>query len=353
MNYYKRSKLVMEEEMRYNCQVALPDFGIKAQKHLQKAKVLVVGMGGLGCPAAQYLAATGIGTLGIADNDIISISNLHRQILYNEEEVGQKKVAVAAKKLLKQNPHIEIVKHDVWVNAANVIELINSYDIVLDTTDNFKTHYLLNDACVLAGKPMIHASVYQYEGHIAVWNVDNEDGSRSPNYRDIFPEVNEMAIPDCTDGGVLPTIVGIIGCMQANEAIKLLTGIGEVLKGRMLIMNAQTMHTSFINIGSRTKTCIMNLSKVVSIPTISREELDKERDACIVDVRTGKEHANSNIGGVNIPLESIEVRWDEIDSNKKIVFYCSSGKRSVLAAQWLKEKMPDATIYSLRDGVGN
>jgi sulfur-carrier protein adenylyltransferase/sulfurtransferase len=344
---------MQEHELRYSCQLALPGFGEEAQEKIRDARVLIVGMGGLGCPAAQYLAAAGVGTLGIADNDVISISNLHRQILYYEDEAGQKKISVAAKKLSVQNPHMEIVQQDMRVNEENVMELISGYDIVLDTTDNFETHYLLNDACVLAGKPMVHGSIYQYEGQVAVWNMENGDGSRSSNYRDVFPEVNAMAIPDCADGGVLPTIAGIIGCIQANEAIKVVTGIGEVLKGRMLLFNAQSMQSTVIKIGAVTKTNITRLGNTSQIRTISKEKLDKRIGVCLVDVRTSEEHSNFNIGGRNIPLDTIENSWPSLAREKEIILYCASGKRSAQAAKWLIDKLPGATIYSLEGGVNS
>jgi adenylyltransferase/sulfurtransferase len=341
---------MQERELRYSCQLALPGFGEAAQEKLRNAKVLIVGMGGLGCPAGQYITAAGIGTIGIVDDDIISISNLHRQILYDQDEAGQTKVAIAAKKLSTQNPYVTIVPHEMRLNVENVMELVNVYDVILDATDNFETHYLLNDACVLAGKPLIHGSIYQYEGQVAVWNVKNEDGSLSPNYRDVFPEVNEIAIPDCADGGVLPTIAGIIGCIQANEAIKLITGVGELLKGRMLLFDAQSMQSTVITIGNKTRTNITSLSGNIAVKTISKEALNTLVDICLVDVRTTEEHGEFNIGGLNIPLDVLEGRWTEIDQ-KNIIVYCASGKRSALAAKWLIEKMPGATVYSLRGGI--
>ena len=174
------------ELLRYSCQLALPGFNEATQQQLQNAKVLIVGAGGLGCPAAQYLVATGIGTIGIADFDTVSTSNLHRQVLYTPEETGLKKVVIACKKLQQQNPGITLIPHDVKITSENVMEVIMPYDIVLDCTDNFETKYLLNDACVLTGKPLVYGAIYQYEGQVAVWNILNDDGSSSPNYRDLF-----------------------------------------------------------------------------------------------------------------------------------------------------------------------
>jgi molybdopterin/thiamine biosynthesis adenylyltransferase len=175
---------------RYSCQVALPGFGERAQQLLQQAKVLIVGMGGLGCPAAQYLAAAGVGTLGLADDDIVSISNLHRQILYTPADADFKKVAVAVAKLQAQNPEIDIVPHQFKVTADNVLHLFEQYDVILDGTDNFETRYLLNDAAIILGKPLVYGAIYQFEGQVAVWNVLNADVTRSPNYRDLYPQVD-------------------------------------------------------------------------------------------------------------------------------------------------------------------
>ena len=205
---------------RYSCQLALPGFTEAVQQKLQRAKVLIVGAGGLGCPASLYLAASGIGTIGIADYDIISVSNLHRQVLYSNKEVGLKKSTTACKKLQEQNPGIQLVPIDEKITAQNVMVMTQPYDIIIDCTDNFETKYLLNDACVLSGKVLIYGAIYQYEGQVSVFNTLNGDGTRSPNFRDIFPSVNSAQIPNCAEGGVMPALAGIIGCMQANEVIK-------------------------------------------------------------------------------------------------------------------------------------
>lgn len=324
---------------RYSCQLALPGFGAAAQQKLQAAKVLVVGMGGLGCPAAQYLAAAGVGTLGIADGDVVAEANLHRQILYTTNEVGQKKVAVAQARLQAQNPQIEVVAHDIAVDADNVMALIKQYDIVVDCTDNFETRYLLNDACVLTGKPLVYGAVYQYEGQVAVWNVANADGTRTPNYRDLFPGVNAAVVPDCAMGGVLPTLTGMIGAMQANEVIKYVTGTGELLAGKLLLLDVQTMHSRVVTIGNVTKTNITELQTPVAVPVISIEEWEKNKDNyTLIDVRTREEHIAGNIGGVNIPLA--EIAEAEIDLSKPVVCYCASGTRSKEAVKVMLKKYP-------------
>ncbi|MBS1772378.1 MAG: HesA/MoeB/ThiF family protein [Bacteroidetes bacterium] len=340
-----------KEFARYSCQVALPGFGEQAQLALQHAKVLVVGMGGLGCPATQYLATSGIGTLGIVDDDIISVSNLHRQILYNENEVGQKKVVIAKQKLQQLNPSANIIVHETKINSDNALDIINDYDIVLDCTDNFDTTYLLNDACVIADKPLAYGAIYQYEGQVAVWNATNADGSKSPNYRDVFPDVNAAMIPDCADGGVLPTLAGIIGCMQANEVIKYITKTGEILAGKLLIFDAQTMQNRVMKISGVTKTNITSLEQSINIPTITIQELQSSIDDYeLIDVRSIEEHIAFNIGGRNIPLDEIV---SFIPNGKTVVFYCASGKRSAEAVRIIKQQNLNIAALSLEGGINH
>ncbi|HEY9177244.1 MAG TPA: HesA/MoeB/ThiF family protein [Flavipsychrobacter sp.] len=340
----------MTDWTRYSCQMSLPGFDEQTQQKLAAAKVLVAGAGGLGCPALQYLVSSGVGTIGIADYDTVSIKNLHRQILYTPADEGKKKVFVAIEKLSAQNPEVRFEAHDIQVSADNVNELIGAYDVVIDCTDNFDTRYLLNDACVIAGKPLVYGAIYQYEGQVAVWNVTNEDGSRSPNYRDLYPEVNAAVVPNCAEGGVIPTIAGMIGCIQANEVIKCITGIGEVLAGKLLVLNAQTMQSRIVKLGTTTRTIISALPATITPQEISPDELkDKMSDYQLIDVRTAGEHSLYNIGGVHIPLP--ELASAEIDAGIPIVCYCASGKRSVEAVKILSGKYPGAKLYSLQGGL--
>lgn len=339
---------------RYNCQIALPGFGEAAQQRLQQAKVLVIGAGGLGCPAAQYLTAAGAGTIGLADYDTISTSNLHRQILYTPADVGQKKATVAALKLRQQNPDVNIITYDVKVTADNVLQLFNDYDVIIDGTDNFDTRYLLNDAAVILGKPLIYGAIYQFEGQVAVWNVLNTDGSRSPNYRDLFPQVDATQVPNCAEGGVIPTLAGIIGCMQANEAIKYITQTGDLLAGKMLILDTQTMQSRIIKIGSVTKTNITGLPQATVFETMTVDQLKAGLTGGtieLVDVRNSQEHDDFNIGGVNIPAYRLERGIPELDHSKTIVLYCTIGKRSADAVKRLKETASGLNIYSLAGGI--
>jgi molybdopterin/thiamine biosynthesis adenylyltransferase/rhodanese-related sulfurtransferase len=335
---------------RYSCQMALPGFSEQGQQLLQNAKVLVVGAGGLGCPAAQYLAAAGVGTLGLADFDVVSVSNLHRQILYTPADAGKKKVQVACERLQQQNPGIHVVPHDISVASQNVMELIDQYDLIVDGTDNFETRYLLNDAGVIASKPVVYGAIYQFEGQVAVWNIKNENGKRSPNYRDLFPDVDASQIPNCADGGVIPTLAGIIGCMQANEVIKYITKTGDLLAGKVLIFDAQTLQSRIIKIGSITQHLVRRLVETIVVPTITDEELKKgltDGSINLVDVRSAAERAAFNIGGEHIPLNEIEFHLEEFTSGNRIVFYCASGKRSAEAVKLVKKRFPEANVFSI------
>ena len=340
--------------LRYSCQITLPGFGTAAQEKLQQSKVLIIGAGGLGCPAALYLASSGIGTLGIADYDIVSVSNLHRQVLYGERDAGSKKAAVACKKLRQQNPHIQLVEHDVKVMADNVFSLLEPYDIIVDATDNFDTRYLINDACVLSGKPVVYGAIYQYEGQVAVWNVEQPDGTRTPHYRDIFPEVNAAQIPDCAEGGVIPPIAGIIGCMQANEVIKYLTATGELLSGKILLFDAASMLSRIIKIGNTSNAVVTGLPEMNEVPTVSIYDLKISSDVDryeLIDVRNADERKIFNIGGKHIPVNELGNNIDYLSHNKPILFYCASGKRSAEAVKKIKKVFPSANVFSLEGGM--
>ena len=340
--------------LRYSCQIALPGFSEKTQELLQNARVLIVGAGGLGSPAAQYLTAAGAGTIGIADFDTVSVDNLHRQVLYTPADIGQKKVQIICERLQQQNPGIKLVPIEARVTSKNVMGIINPYDIVVDCTDNFDTRYLLNDAAVIAGKPLVYGAIYQYEGQVAVWNVVNDFGQKSPNYRDLFPEVDASQIPNCAEGGVIPTLAGIIGCMQANEVIKYITKTGSLLAGKILIFDAQSMQSRIIKIGEVTGTRITRLKETVSTPTVSVSELRKdlaENTIELIDIRTEQEREAFNIGGKHIPLEDVYAHMDCADKTLKTVLYCASGKRSREAVKFIKNKYPGAYVFSLEGGL--
>jgi adenylyltransferase/sulfurtransferase len=342
------------EFLRYSCQVALPGFGEQGQQRLKQARVFIVGAGGLGCPAAQYLAAAGVGTLGIADFDVVSVSNLHRQILYTPADAGQKKAMVACDRLSAQNPDINIVLHITRITSQNIFGILEGYDMILDGTDNFETRYLLNDAAVITGKPVIYGAIYQYEGQVAVWNVKNADGSFSPNYRDLFPQVDAAQVPNCAEGGVIPTLAGIIGCMQANEAIKLITQTGEPLAGKVLVFDALTLQSRIIKIGGITKTNINTLqptTEVFTVPVTALESILTDPAYLLIDVRTEQEHETFDLGGINIPVDELEDQLDQLDNPIIKVLYCATGLRSSEGVRIIQKKLPHVQAFSLEGGI--
>lgn len=337
---------------RYRCQMALPGFGEQLQERLQNARVLIVGMGGLGCPAAQYLAAAGIGTLGLADDDRVSVSNLHRQILFTPEEAGLPKVNIASGKLQRQNPLIRVIPYHLRVTSSNVMDLIAEFDLVIDGTDNFETKYLLNDACVMQGKPLVYGAIYQFDGQVSVWNVLQKDGAYSCNYRDVFPDAETAQVPNCAESGVIPTLAGIVGCMQANEAIKYFTGAQDLLSGKLWMINVQDGSARNIDLKKQTGVAITELAETVATITLDELQRDSDkRDYELIDVRAEDEHNAFNIGGKNIPLGILKDQLDRLSLSHPIVCYCASGNRSAEAARLIKRRFPEAKIFSLKGGI--
>jgi sulfur-carrier protein adenylyltransferase/sulfurtransferase len=339
---------------RYGCQMALPGFNKAAQQKLQEAKVLIVGAGGLGCPTALYLTASGIGTIGVADYDTVSASNLHRQILFKPDEIGLQKSVVACKKLQEQNPGIQLIPIDKKITPQNVMEVTAAYDVIVDCTDNFEIKYLLSDACVLSNKIMVYGAIYQYEGQAAVFNLPNDDGTHSPNFRDLFTTVNASQIPNCAEGGVMPTLAGIIGCIQANEVIKYFTGQGELLAGKIMMIDTQTLQSRIIKLKRVSETVITALPDAVAIPLVSASDLKKSIDLGeynLVDVRTYQEHHLFNIGGTLIPLNYLEKNISLLNFEKPVVLYCATGSRSGEAVKIIKTKFPNVKAFSLEGGI--
>jgi molybdopterin/thiamine biosynthesis adenylyltransferase/rhodanese-related sulfurtransferase len=346
-----------EEQKRYSKQTILPEIGTEGQEKLRSAKVLVIGAGGLGCPVLQYLAAAGVGMIGIADGDIIEISNLQRQVLYTEQEIGQKKVAIAEKRLKALNPHIKIQTYNVNIDNNNALEVMQEYDIIVDGSDNFPTRYLVNDACVILNKPMVSGAIYKFEGQVSVFNYKN-----GPTYRCLFPEPpNADESPNCADIGVIASLPGIVGAIQANEVIKIITSYGEVLSGKLLVIDTLSMDTRFFNFKlNEANKNIKELKKTtfsceVAISTIDYEELQtlmQKEPMQLVDVREKEEHEMGNIGGINIPLSQFASGYSLLDPNKKTVLYCSSGIRSNhFAKQLLQHGF--TKIINLKNGINS
>ena len=349
------------EWLRYKRHLQLPGFDENAQMALKKSTVLVVGAGGLGCPILLYLAAAGIGKIGIVDFDNIEIENLHRQILFDESEVGRPKAIVAGEKIKKLHPYVNIEVFNKAIDYENVTSIISDYDVIVDGSDNFATRYLLNDACVIMDKPYIYGAVFQYEGQVSSFNV-LLDKKRSCNYRNIYPEPPETGvIPSCAEGGVLGVLPGIIGSVQAMEVIKLITGLGELIVNSTWIFDSLSMDSHKIYINSPIPFIINEIIPIQNycIPSVINEIEYSEhweenvKNFQLIDVRTEEERNRVNIGGIHIPLTKMKEDYHKINHNKKeILFYCQSGKRSKQAAhifQQLTEGKKKA--YSLKGGL--
>jgi sulfur-carrier protein adenylyltransferase/sulfurtransferase len=345
-----------QEQARYSKQTILPEIGTEGQEKLLAARVLVIGAGGLGCPVLQYLTAAGVGTIGIADGDNIDISNLQRQVLYTEQEIGQRKVSVAEKKLHALNPNIEITTYPIFIDSSNALDIMRSYDIIVDGSDNFATRYLINDACVILDKPLVSGAIYTFEGQVAVLNYNG-----GPTYRCIFPEPpQEGESPNCADIGVIATLPGIVGTIQANEVIKMITGVGEVLSGRLLVIDTLTMQsTQFRFKLVEANKQITRLQEVVQncevpVKRIDYDELQlmmkNDTSLQLVDVREIEEHAIGNIGGINIPLSQFETGMHLLDPGNTIVVYCASGTRSKHSAKLLVEN-GFTKVLDLKNGI--
>lgn len=348
---------------RYRRQIALKGFGESAQQKLSDAKVLVVGAGGLGCPVLQYLAAAGVGTIGIVDHDHISLHNLHRQILYGTGDVGKSKADVAARKLKGLNPEINVVSYAVKLVRGNVLNLLADYDLIVDGTDNFTSRYLINDACMVLRKPLVFAAISDYEGQVAVFNVDDAHGV-STNYRDLFPDPPAPGeIPNCEENGVIGVLPGIIGVMQAAEVIKLITGIGEPLINRLLnysLLTQQTyeIHISPGSVNSYSKPLMNDFMKHEDAPVTEIEgselaTLLQNNNAILIDVReyheTPKLHSDSY---QQVPMSVLDEELLSKISQEHVIMICQHGIRSLNAAEFLKDHgLGTKTIYSLKGGV--
>ena len=354
-----------EELARYNRHIIIPEFGIEAQKKLKAAKVLVIGSGGLGSPLLLYLAAAGVGTLGIVDLDVVDDSNLQRQVLFGVQDIGIPKVEAAKIRLKQLNPHIKIKTYNTQFTSKNALEIIKDYDVVADGTDNFPTRYLVNDASVLAGIPNVYASIFQFEGQVSVFNYTDKNGTKGPNYRDLYPTPPEPGlIPNCAEGGVLGVLPGIIGSLQANEVIKVITGVGEPLSGRFFVFDALTFETRTLKITKRANSTeikelidyeqfcgISAIEKPVKeISTLELENwISNGEDFQIIDVRETSEYEQINIGAHLIPLGEVIARNHEIEREKKVVIHCRSGARSAKAIRQLEEIGFD-NLYNLKGG---
>jgi sulfur-carrier protein adenylyltransferase/sulfurtransferase len=371
-------QLSNEEIARYSRHLILPEVGLEGQQKLKAAKVLCVGTGGLGSPLAFYLAAAGIGTLGLVDFDVVDESNLQRQIIHSTKDVGRSKIDSATEKLKALNPYLNVVKHETMLSSANALEIIRDYDVVADGTDNFPTRYLVNDACVLTGKPNAYGSIFRFEGQASVFAT--EEG---PCYRCLYPEPPPPGlVPSCAEGGVLGILPGLVGVIQATEVIKLILGKGEPLIGRLLLVDSLNMHfrelklrknpdcpvcgthptvtklidyNQFCGITPEPKADSVNGTPVQNgIPQISaidlKKRLDKKDDIFVLDVREPHEYQIANLGAKLIPLNDLPARAGELDKDAEIIIHCKSGGRSQKASEFLAQN-GFKKVWNLAGGI--
>ncbi|HZY73085.1 MAG TPA: molybdopterin-synthase adenylyltransferase MoeB [Edaphobacter sp.] len=381
-------KLTNDEISRYSRHLILPEVGMDGQRKLKAAKVLCIGTGGLGAPLALYLAAAGVGTIGLVDFDVVDTSNLQRQIIHSTRTVGMLKNDSAELMLKGLNPDMNVIKHNVMLTSANALDILKDYDVIADGTDNFQTRYLVNDACVLLGKPNAYASIYRFEGQASVFGTE-----QGPCYRCLYPEPPPPGlVPSCAEGGVLGILPGLLGVIQATETIKLILGIGEPLIGRLLLVDALGMnfrtlklrknpecpvcsahptltelidYDQFCGIEKPTSVgplevardkAVADLPCVDGIPQISvetlKQKLDAKEDVFVLDVREPHEYQIVNIGAPLIPLGEIERRAGELAEHKdrEIVVHCKTGGRSQKAALALKQ-LGFKKVTNLKGGI--
>jgi len=346
--------LIPEEFERYNRQMLMTEFGLNGQEKLKNAKVLVIGCGGLGSPILLYLTAAGIGTLGIVENDKIDITNLQRQILFTTFAVGLPKISETVNRLMALNPFVKIKQYPTLLNADNALEIIKDYDIVIDGTDNFPTRYLINDACVMLNKPFVYGAIHRFEGQVAVFNHQN-----SITYRDLFPTPPPPdQAPNCAEAGVLGVLPGIIGSMQALEAIKVITDIGEPLSGKLLILDTLSMQSRIIRIPKMPDTTKITqlidyeeFCGLKSTNDITYEGLKALNDYQLIDVREQHEYEVKNIGGELMPLSELEKHLPKISRDKAVVIHCQSGIRSQKTIKLLQENFGFTNLLNLTGGM--
>jgi sulfur-carrier protein adenylyltransferase/sulfurtransferase len=357
-----------KEYRRYGRHLIIPEVGLEGQRRLKASRVLVIGTGGLGAPAALYLAAAGIGTLGLIDHDAIDETNLHRQILYGQQDVGASKVATAKKKLESTNPNITINVHDRLLTSANALEIFKDYDIIIDGTDNFPTRYLTSDACVKLRKPNVYASIFRFEGQVTVFDVSRG----GPCYRCLYPKPPPPGlVPSCAEGGVLGVLPGVIGLIQATEAVKLVLDKGEPLVGRLLIYDALGMTFEELSIKRNPKCPVCSLQpeeiKLIDYEqfcglnsnsesdSVTAKQLSMEikagKKVFLLDVREPHEYEIAHIEGATlIPLGELPGRVNALNTADEIVAYCHSGGRSAYATQFLRG-MGFRKVRNLEGGI--
>jgi len=350
--------LTDDELRRYGRHLVLPEFGVEGQQRLKAGSVLVVGAGGLGAPLAMYLAAAGVGRLGLVDFDRVDVSNLQRQLLYDTRDIGRPKLEAAAQRLAALNPGVRVECHDARLSSENALEILRGYDVIADGTDNFATRYLVNDACALLGRPNVYGSVFRFEGQVAVF-----DAARGPCYRCLYPDPPPPGlVPSCAEGGVLGVLPGVIGTLQAIEVLKQLAGIGEPLVGRLMVFDALAMRFRELRI-RKDPACPLcgehptvrelvdydawcgspappeaAVNDAIDISVRDYQALrERGEDHVLVDVREPHEYRIVHLeGSTLIPLGTLPAREEELDRSRLIVLYCHHGPRSRAATEYLR-----------------
>ena len=359
--------LSQEEKHRYSRHILLDKVGLEGQEKLKSARVMVIGAGGLGCPVLQYLTAAGVGTIGVIDYDKVDETNLQRQILFTTNDVGKNKATAAAERLTAMNPHIKMNVYPEKLTTQNALDIFSEYDIVVDGTDNFSTRYLVNDACVISGKPLVYGAIFKFEGQVSVFNY--EDG---PSYRCLFPDPPEAGtVPSCSEIGVIGVLPGLIGTQQANEAIKIILGIGNVLSGKLVIYDALSTSQLSLNV-SRNEAEINQVlnnkehfanydydffcgikanENQKEIDAVTLKELIQQEEIQIIDVRESWEQPQiEDLNAINIPLAQLANKFEQISRDKKVVIYCQRGIRSLSAIEFLEEQGFE-NLINLKDGI--
>jgi len=366
------SSLTNEEILRYSRHLIMPEVGMEGQLKLKAARVLLIGSGGLGAPLGLYLTAAGVGHLGLVDFDVVDFTNLQRQVTFLTSDVGQPKTEAARRRLSNLNPDVQITTYETKLTSANALEIFKDYDIVVDGTDNFPTRYLVNDACILLGKPNVYGSIFRFEGQVTVFGMP--DG---PCYRCLYPEPPPPGlVPSCAEGGVLGVLPGIIGSLQALETIKLIIGRGESLAGRLVLFDALALKFRELRLRKNSHCPMCSSHRTIhqlidynefcgirgeeeaesnlEVPEITarelKERLDRGEDVFILDVREPHEYQICNLKGHLIPLGELPKRVHELDSAREIVAHCKSGKRSAQAVDFLRQA-GFRKIYNLRGGI--
>lgn len=333
-----------EQKIQYSRQIQLPELGMTGQEKLRASKVLIIGVGGLGCPAAQYLAAAGVGALGLMDYDRVDLSNLHRQILFSRHDIGKAKAEAAEQALKKLNDEVEIITYNEGFDATNALPILKGYDLVIDGTDNFQSKYLINDACLKAGKPWVYGSIYKYQGQLSVFNYRN-----GPTYRCLFPTTSSRDI-SCEETGVLGVLPGILGTLQAAEALKAIIGIGEVLSGKLKIIDSLNMQDQIISFPRNEEQVRLVMERDLEVEAINCNL--KHSDVIYLDVREPYEQPKPVSGNIlHIPMNQLRERHSEIPTDREVQVYCQSGIRSKKAVRMLSREFGFTNLHNVEEGI--